>query len=297
MREGPFSIAVQKLRKREGEDDKTEEAVLEFTGDTPLQRIWEELESMFSPPDFPPKGSAKVNTELGYEAPDTIIENGKTWYKSSRQRVFHPFKEVEVVSDKAAVDETHIHIDEPLYVCSNRREEFKFEILHDNMGTYAERRMNSLRIDDDLTIIFHRTVRMPDDDRLHALPASVGSFPLYNTEDYTDKLPDNILEKGGVFLPMWQREALWIEFHTTSESLYSGNHMKSYAIRVYIGQINAVTGRNMMEERAGTSWVQDYIVVPDQKWIDGVCVAPGVVRQFVAMPCQLRTSQKKLNTY
>ena len=204
--------------------------------------------------------------------------------------MFHPFKEVEVVSDKAAVDETHVHIDEPLYACSNRRQEVKFEILHGDNGSYVERRMNSLGIDDDLTVIFHRTVRMPDDDRLHSLPASVGSFPLYNVADYADKLPDDILEKGGVFLPMWQREALWIEFQTTGKSFYGGNHGKAYAIRVYIGQINAVTGINMMEERTGTSWVQDYVVVPGQRWIDGVCVAPGVVRQFVAMPCQLRTS-------
>lgn len=29
---------------------------------------------------------------------------------------------------------------------------------------------------------------------------------------------------------------------------------------------------------------QDFIVLPGQKWLDGICVAPGVVRQFVAMP-------------
>ena len=27
------------------------------------------------------------------------------------------------------------------------------------------------------------------------------------------------------------------------------------------------------------------LVVPDQRWIDGIAVEPGVVRQFVAMPC------------
>lgn len=30
--------------------------------------------------------------------------------------------------------------------------------------------------------------------------------------------------------------------------------------------------------------IQDYIVVLDQKWIDGVATEPGQVRQFVAMP-------------
>ncbi|KIW90985.1 uncharacterized protein Z519_08768 [Cladophialophora bantiana CBS 173.52] len=29
---------------------------------------------------------------------------------------------------------------------------------------------------------------------------------------------------------------------------------------------------------------QVYVVVPGQNWLDGICVAPRVVRQFVAMP-------------
>lgn len=36
--------------------------------------------------------------------------------------------------------------------------------------------------------------------------------------------------------------------------------------------------------------IQDYIVVPDQKWIDGVATAPGQVKQFVAMPIGTGTS-------
>jgi hypothetical protein len=81
---------------------------------------------------------------------------------------------------------------------------------------------------------------------------------------------------------MWQREALWLSFHAT-------NHGK-YAVRVYMGQINAVSGQNMMEKKhitdGQTGMQQDYVVIPGQKWIDGVCVAPGIVRQFVAMPCE-----------
>src|SRR5690606_27458079 len=29
---------------------------------------------------------------------------------------------------------------------------------------------------------------------------------------------------------------------------------------------------------------QDYVVVPDQPWLDGFCVRKGLIRQFVAMP-------------
>jgi hypothetical protein len=55
------------------------------------------------------------------------------------------------------------------------------------------------------------------------------------------------------------------------------------ALRVYVGNINAVTGekmgREVVEERK-----QGYVVVPGQQWLDGICVQGGVVRQFVAMP-------------
>lgn len=55
-RESSFSLVVQKLKKHEEENDKTEEAILELDGDTSLQRIWEELEGMFSSSDFSTKG-------------------------------------------------------------------------------------------------------------------------------------------------------------------------------------------------------------------------------------------------
>src|SRR5690606_10563268 len=29
---------------------------------------------------------------------------------------------------------------------------------------------------------------------------------------------------------------------------------------------------------------QDYLVLPDQPWLDGFCVQKGLIRQFVAMP-------------
>lgn len=62
-----------------------------------------------------------------------------------------------------------------------------------------------------------------------------------------------------------------------------------YAVRVFVGRVNAVSGQLMDEEPASdeAGRKQDYIVIPGQKWLDGICVAPGVVRQFVAMPCKI----------
>lgn len=193
-------------------------------------------------------------------------------------RSFSAFQEVQVVEDKSAADKTHVYVNEPLAACNNRDQTVQFEILDNEGGGYTDRHANSLGIDGHFTTCFHRTVRMPDDNRLHHLPSSLGTFPLHNIVDYADRLPDHMLEKGGVFLPMWQREALWMSFHTTETSVY--------AIRIYIGHINAVTGQNMMDRSSNTDKEQDYVVVPGQHWVDGVCISPGVVRQFVAMPCK-----------
>jgi hypothetical protein len=215
--------------------------------------------------------------DYGYYPPDRLkhTKDGRLRDRFETKPVFHPYTEFEVVGDKSAADETHIYIHEPLQASTNRDQSVKFDIEYDDYG------QTSVNIDDGLQLIFHRTVRMPDDDRLHSLPDSLGTFPLYNTEDYADRLPRHFLEKGGLFLPMWQREALWIELSESTEFSIDRN----YAIRVYVGQINAITGKNMMEER-GTQDEQDYIIFPGQAWIDGICVAPGVVRQFVAMPCE-----------
>jgi hypothetical protein len=54
------------------------------------------------------------------------------------------------------------------------------------------------------------------------------------------------------------------------------------AIKVAAGKINAVSGEAW---RAGLNRdPQDYMVSPQQPWLDGFAVKPGVIRQFVAMP-------------
>lgn len=256
----------------------------------PLTRSGEDLKKVSSLHDFDSETDSltSVFLDYGYCEPSSMRKKGNRRFrhKGGLKYAFHPFDaEFEIVSDKSAADETHIYINEPLLAGVNRHQEVDFEIQHDGPG------QDSLKIDDDFQLIFHRTVRMPDDDRLHSLPASLGTFPLYNTEDYTSRLPNNILKKGGLFLPMWQREALWIGLgrpkpSPDSDSDGSEIYLATYAIRVYVGQINAITGRNMNE--IDTQGKQDYLVFPGQTWIDGICVAPGVVRQFVAMPCKSR---------
>ena len=55
-----------------------------------------------------------------------------------------------------------------------------------------------------------------------------------------------------------------------------------FAIKIATGKINAVTGDAW---KPGLSRKpQDYVVSPDQPWLDGYCVEKGTIRQFVAMP-------------
>ncbi len=121
-------------------------------------------------------------------------------------------------------------------------------------------------------IAFQRTLRIPDDNREHALPPGLGRFPLRHVDDHLDKAPAGWAGHGGVFLPMYQAEAMWLEF--------SGSY--PMAIKVAVGKIDALTGEAWTNELSAEP--QNYLPVPDQPWLDGFCIGKGLIRQFVAMP-------------
>ena len=122
------------------------------------------------------------------------------------------------------------------------------------------------------TISFQRTLRIPDDNREYPLPPGLGRFPLLHVEEYAARVPPDWQAHGGVLLPMHQSEAMWLSFDTAYPM----------AIKVAAGKINVVTGESWAKELSTKP--QDYLVVPGQPWLDGFCVAKGVIRQFVAMP-------------
>ena len=122
------------------------------------------------------------------------------------------------------------------------------------------------------SIGFQRTLRIPDDNREHYLPPGLGNFPLRHADDHAARLPAAWQKRGGVFLPMYQAEAMWIQF----DSIYP------FAIKVAAGKINAVTGNAWTN--ALTTSPQDYLILPDQPWLDGFSIGKGQIRQFVAMP-------------
>lgn len=125
-----------------------------------------------------------------------------------------------------------------------------------------------------LGVRFHRTLRVPDDGRIYQLPASLGCFPVHRVDDFRHTVPAHWLCTQGVFIPMYQREAMWIEF--------LGVQGRPHAVKVAVGKVNAISGQRWNQELHNNP--QDYLVVPNQPWLDGINAGEGYVRQFVAMP-------------
>lgn len=145
-----------------------------------------------------------------------------------------------------------------------------------------DRNLPEEKVPQGLEISFKRTIRVPDNKELSKLPPGLGSFPLYRVQDYAHRLPPNMMDKGGIFFPVHQREAMWIKFKASAP----------FVIKIYCGGVNVVSGEHAAEDAETKQrraklleqgeLIQDYVVVPEQPWLDGVAIKPSVVRQFVA---------------
>ncbi len=121
-------------------------------------------------------------------------------------------------------------------------------------------------------ISFQRTLRIPDDGTEYPLPAGLGKFPLRSVDDFADTLPAEWVKRGGVLMPMYQSEALWIRFSSDYPC----------AIKIASGKINAISGEPWTPDLQQNP--QNYVILPKQPWLDGFSIGKGLIRQFVAMP-------------
>ncbi|KAE9365018.1 hypothetical protein N431DRAFT_473111 [Stipitochalara longipes BDJ] len=148
--------------------------------------------------------------------------------------------------------------------------------------------------DEYLDIELRRTFRLPLDDALRSVPAGFGCFPIYLVDQYASRLPKSI--KGGVFIPIYQREAMWISF----------NCIRPFAVKIFANDLNIISGKpnipipppkkaplmrrlsiSLQGQTASTFQrpiPQDYVVPPKQHWIDGIVRLDGIAQQFVANP-------------
>ncbi|QZT64788.1 hypothetical protein [Mycolicibacterium austroafricanum] len=122
-----------------------------------------------------------------------------------------------------------------------------------------------------VTVSFQRTLRIPETG-LHPLPPGLGRFPLRRVADYPDTAPPEWLARGGVMLPIYQREAMWLSFDAYEPA----------ALQVGVGKVCAVSGLPWIDHLVGDP--QNYVALPHQPWLDGINAGDGFIRQFVAVP-------------
>jgi hypothetical protein len=140
----------------------------------------------------------------------------------------------------------------------------RFPELHENAG---------VKID------FQRTLRLPDDGETHYLPPGLGKFPLRHIEDFDLGSNNHLKKRGGVIMPMFQADALWLNFSSIN---FTGEADYPIALKIGTGKICAVSGDSWSSNLNRDP--QDYVVVPEQPWLDGYNVGKDIVKQFVAAP-------------
>ncbi len=58
-----------------------------------------------------------------------------------------------------------------------------------------------------------------------------------------------------------------------------------FVVKIFLNSVNVITGdipQAKIENGSIDRQKQDYVVVPNQRWIDGVAIGGGKARQFVA---------------
>lgn len=124
--------------------------------------------------------------------------------------------------------------------------------------------LDRVPLDDCCSVTLHRTLRIPDDGGAYPLPPSLGAMSVFPSQD-----------DGRYIVPMHRSEAVWLDF--------SAPYWRPYALKVGIGGIDAISGERF-EAATLTAVPQDYVVIPDQPWLDGINAGDGFIRQFVAVP-------------
>ncbi|WP_431046228.1 hypothetical protein ACQUSR_30905 [Streptomyces sp. P1-3] len=133
---------------------------------------------------------------------------------------------------------------------------------------------DALELPGGIQVRFMRTLRIPETGT-YPLPPGLGAFPLRHVADYPHTVPEEWRRRGGVMLPVYQREAMWLNFSAGVPA----------ALKVGVGKVCAVSGKPWSP--ALSRRPQNYVAVPQQPWLDGINSGDGFIRQFVAVPMGL----------
>ncbi len=117
-------------------------------------------------------------------------------------------------------------------------------------------------------VSLHKTDKINVDDDAHTLPPDKGCFAEYRVSDYF--CPEE-WSKDGIFVPVEESQPLWIDFRGNTEC----------AVLCSVQKINPVTGEpSDLEGGLKKDPSQNYLVLPEQRWLDGYS-NQGKVYQFV----------------
>ncbi|KAK6530748.1 hypothetical protein TWF281_007588 [Arthrobotrys megalospora] len=136
-------------------------------------------------------------------------------------------------------------------------------------------------------IQFHRRVQNTLDranDCHGSIPALADAETLnvYNVSDFKTKLPLQMRKKGGYLVPMFQREIIELSFRSPP-----GKRVwepEEFALKVYAGSINVVSGKETSDHTSANDSTQDFIVIPAQRLLKGVNINADTAQWFMVMP-------------
>ena len=129
-----------------------------------------------------------------------------------------------------------------------------------------------IQVGEHFSVSLQRTLRIPDDGREYPLPPGLGDLTLHSAADLPG-VPAAWRGAGEYVVPVHQREAVWLNFWAS--------WWRPVAVQVGVGGVDAVSGGRWDEALHADP--QNYVVCPDQPWLDGVNSGVGTVRQFVAV--------------
>ncbi len=136
---------------------------------------------------------------------------------------------------------------------------------------------NTLQLPGGAAVRFVRTLRLPETGT-HPLPPGLGEFPVRRVSDFPDTVPEEWRARGGVMLPVYLREAMWLSFAGTQPGVSRAPGRGGQGVR-------CVSGEPWSDRLSRDP--QNYVVLPRQPWLDGINSGKGTVRQFVAVPLGL----------
>lgn len=124
-------------------------------------------------------------------------------------------------------------------------------------------------IHNDFQITVHKTQLVEVNDKVHKLPPDLGTVKGYKVADY---FCPPTWSKDGYFITLEENQAIYFDFQDNEQC----------ACLPFIQKVNPITLEQInIEKGLSKEHMQNYLVCPDQKWLDGYCNESGVVYQFL----------------